>query len=220
MKIKPTLAALLSVFLITAAAAEPATVVGHVGTKYTSDYDRRGQILSAEAIQAQVGFNVGIGGADFFGDFFTNQSTDNDVDTNELTVGVGTGLFDDRLNAYVGVYNTETSGSPSDLEAFAMVQVDTLLDPTISVYRDTDDNQYTFEGQLSHTFDLQFVEFGLTGVLGNTETSSAIDNTYTGGRASLRKSFDQLQVYTDVAVSDDDSRDNETIWGVGLSLKF
>jgi len=220
MKAKIITAALLSAFFINAASAEPAAVVGHVGTKYTSDYDRRGQLLSAEAIQAQVGFNVGVGSFDVFGDFHTNQATDTDTDTNELTVGVGGGLFEDKLNAYIGVYNTESSGSSSDLEAFAMVQIDTLLAPTVSVYRDTDDSLYTFEGQLSHTFDLQVADLKIGGIYGNTETSATIDNTYTGAVASLSKTFDALNVYTDVAVSDNDTRDNETIWGVGLNLKF
>jgi hypothetical protein len=220
MKAKIITAALLSAFFINAASAEPAAVVGHVGTKYTSDYDRRGQLLSAEAIQAQVGFNVGVGSFDVFGDFHTNQATDADTDTNELTVGVGGGLFEDKLNAYIGVYNTESSGSSSDLEAFAMVQVDTLLAPTVSVYRDTDDSLYTFEGQISHTFDLQVADLKIGGIYGNTETSATADNTYTGAVASLSKTFDSLNVYTDVAVSDNDTRDNETIWGVGLSLKF
>lgn len=220
MKNKIMITALLSALLINAAAADPSAVAGHVSTKYTSDYHRRGQELSAEAIQAQVGFNVGIGGIDVFGDFFTNQGTDNDIDTNELTVGAGTGLFADRINVYIGVYNTDTTGVSSDLEAFTSLQINTLLDPTVSLYRDTDVNLYTFEGQLSHTFDLQIADLQLSGTLGNTESSSSVDSTYTGAKASLNKSFGSLKVYTDIAVSDDDTRDNETIWGVGLSVKF
>ena len=220
MKLKIITAALLSALIVNASSAEPAAVVGHVGTKYTSDYDRRGELLSAEAIQAQVGFNVGVGGLDVFGDFHTNQATDADVDTNELTVGVGSGFFEDKLNAYIGVYNTESTGGASDLEAFAIVQLDTLLDPAFAVYRDTDDSFYTFEGQVSHTFDLQVVDLKVGGVYGNTETSAAADSTYTGARASLSKSFDNLNVFTDVAVTDSDLRSNQTIWGVGLNLKF
>ena len=213
--------ALLSALLINAASAEPSAVVGHVSTKYTSDYHRRGQELSAEAIQAQVGFNVGIGNVDVFGDFFTNQGTDSDIDTNELTVGVGTGLFDGNIDAYLGVYNTDTTGGgSSDLEGFATLQLNTLLVPTVSLYRDTDDNLYTFEGKISHTFDLQVANLDVSGVFGNTESSASVDSTYTGARAALSKTFDNLNVYTDLALSDNDTRDNETIWGVGLSLNF
>ena len=215
MKTKIMITALLSALLINAASAEPSAIAGHVSTKYTSDYHRRGQELSAEAIQAQVGFNVGIGEVDVFGDFFTNQGTDNDIDTNELTVGVGTGLFDDNLNAYLGVYNTDTTGSNDDLEAFASLQFNTLLSPTVSLYRDTDDDLYTFEGKISHTFDLQIVDLALAGTLGNTESTAAVDSTYTGARATLSKTFDSLNVYTDLALSDNDTRDNETIWGIG-----
>jgi hypothetical protein len=220
MKSKIMITALLSALLINAASAEPSAVAGHVSTKYTSDYHRRGQELSAEAIQAQVGFNVGIGQVDVFGDFFTNQGTDNDIDTNELTVGLGTGLFDNNINAYLGVYNTDTTGSSNDLEGFASLQLNTVLEPTVSLYRDTDDDLYTFEGSISHTFDLQFANLDVSGVFGNTESSAATDSTYTGAKASLSRTFDTLNVYTDLAVSDNDTRDNETIWGVGLRLQF
>ena len=60
---------------INAASAEATNINGNMGTKYSSDYHRRGQLVSEEAIQAQVGFNVGLGAVDVFGDFFTNQST-------------------------------------------------------------------------------------------------------------------------------------------------
>lgn len=220
MKTKLAIAALLSALFINVASAEDQKVTGNVSTKYTSDYHRRGVELSAEAIQAQVGFNVDVGSIDIFGDFSTNQGTDNDTDTDELTVGVGTGFLEDKLNVYIGVYNTDTSDTGSDLEAFVSLQVNTLLEPSVSVYRDTDDNLYTFEGQIGHTFDLQIVDVGITGVLGNTEATTSTDSTYTGVRAKISKTFDSLNVYTDIAVSDNDNRDNETMWGVGLSLKF
>ena len=61
---------------INAASAEAPSVSGDVGAKYASDYHRRGEALSAEALQAQVGFNIGLGSVDFYGDLFTNQSTE------------------------------------------------------------------------------------------------------------------------------------------------
>lgn len=215
------LSALLG-FFINAASAEAPAVNGNVGAKYSSDYNRRGEILSAEALQAQVGFNVGLGSVDVFGDFFTNQSTESGgADTDETTIGLATSLFEDSLNAYVGVYNTDLGAGEDALEAFASLQVGTILSPTVSVYRDTDDSLYTFEGQLSHGVSLEVVDLELAGVVGSTDTSSSTDRTYVGAKLTASKTVkDNLNLYADVAVSDSDDRSNETIWGLGLSVKF
>mgnify|MGYP003627715329 FL=1 len=219
MKTKITIAALLSVLFINAASAE-SPVNGNVGTKFASDYHRRGAQLSNEAIQAQVGFNVGVGGVDLFGDFHTNQGTDSEIDTNELTVGLGADLFDDKLSAYVGLYNTDSTNTSNDLEAYASLSLSTVLSPSISVYRDTDDALYTFEGTISHTFDLNIANLQLAGILGNTDATAVQEYTYTGAKATLSKTVNDINLYTDIGITDTESRDNETVWGVGLSVKF
>lgn len=207
---------------INVASAEAPEVNGNLGTKFSSDYHRRGQVVSQEAVQAQVGFNVGLGGVDIFGDFFTNQSTASDGGNNdELTVGLGSSFFEDKLNAYVGIYNTDNSELGDNLEAFASLGLDFPLSPTVSVYRDTDDSLYTFEGQVSYGVDLDVVNLELAGILGNTDVSSAIDSTYLGAKLTATKTIkDNVNLYADVALSDNDTRDNETLWGVGLSVKF
>jgi hypothetical protein len=91
----------------------------------------------------------------------------------------------------------------------------------LSVYRDTDDSLYTFEGQLSHEVDLNIVNLELAGILGNTDTSATTDSTYFGAKVTASKTIkENLNLYADVALSDNDVRDNETVWGVGLSVKF
>jgi hypothetical protein len=222
---KTKLVSLLTVLLglsINAASAEAPKVNGNMGTKYSSDYHRRGQLVSEEAIQAKVGFNVGIGQVDVFGDFFTNQSTTSaGEDNDELTVGLGSSFFEDKLNAYVGLYNTDNSAAGDNLEAFAYLGLDFPLSPTVSIYRDTDDSLYTFEGQLSYGVDLEVVSLELAGVLGNTDVSSTLDSTYLGAKVTATKTLkNNVDLYADVALSDNDTRDNETLWGVGLSVKF
>lgn len=222
---KTKLVSLLAVLIglsINVASGEAPKVNGNMGTKYSSDYHRRGQLVSQEAIQAQVGFNVGIGQVDVFGDFFTNQSTTSaGGDNDELTVGLGSSFFEDKLNAYVGVYNTDNSVAGDNLEAFASLGLDFPLSPTVSVYRDTDDSLYTFEGQLSYGVDLEVVNLELAGILGNTDVSSVVDSTYLGAKLTATKTIkDNVDLYADVALSDNDTRDNETLWGVGLSVKF
>ena len=63
-------------FNINAAQAEDSTLKGNLGAKVTSDYQRRGEIVSEQSVQAQIGLNSAVGGVDIFADFFTNQSTD------------------------------------------------------------------------------------------------------------------------------------------------
>ena len=214
-----TLTVLLGLSINVASAEAPA-VNGNMGTKYSSDYHR--QLVSQEAIQAQVGFNVDFGAVDLFGDFFTNQSTaSNSADNDELTVGLGTSLLNDKLNAYVGVYNTDNSSAGDNLEAFASLGVDTLLSPSVSIYRDTDDSLYTFEGQVSYGVDLEVVNLELAGILGNTDLTTTEDSTYYGAKLTATKTIkDNVDLYADVSLSDNDVRENETLWGVGLSIKF
>ena len=222
MKTKLTLIALLCALQTNVASAEDLSVGGNVGTKFTSDYQRRGQLVSEEAIQAQVGFTVGLGQVDVFGDFFTNQSTaSTGVDNDELTVGLGTSLFENNLNAYVGVYNTDQSNGVDSLEAFASIGVDTFLSPAVSVYRNTDESLYTFEGSVSYDIDLSVVDLSLTGMLGNTDLTSSTDSTYYGAKATASKTIkDNVNLYADLTLSDTEDRENETLWGVGLSVKF
>jgi hypothetical protein len=169
-----------------------------------------------------VGFNIGLGSVDFYGDLFTNQSTDSTgTDTNEATFGLGTSLWGDSLNAYLGVYNTDSGAGEDDLEAFASVSLNTLLAPRVSIFRDTDDSMYTFEGQISHEVNLNLLDLELAGILGNTDTSATSDSTYYGAKLTASKTVkESLNLYADVALSDNDTRNNETVWGVGLSVKF
>jgi len=130
-----------------------------------------------------------------------------------------TNILDDTLSAYLGVYNTDTGPGESDLEAFEAIQLNTLLTPTVSVYRDTDDSLYTFEGQVSYDIDLNIIDIELTGILGNTDTSTSADSTYYGAKVTATKTVkENINLYTDVALSDNDTRENETVWGIGLSV--
>ena len=196
---------------------------GNVSTKYTSDYARRGALLSEEAVQARVGFSSEVAGVDVFGDFQTNQSTaSSGGNTDELTLGVGTSFMDDLLGAYIGVYNTDHSAvSEASLEGFLSVSLNTALSPTVSFYQDTDDSLQTFEGQLTYNVDLDLATLDISGVLGSTDTIAMDNETYTGLSAKVSRDVnEQLNVFADIALSDSELRDSETVFGLGLSLVF
>ena len=196
---------------------------GDVSTKYTSDYARRGALLSEEAIQARVGFSSEVAGIDVFGDFQTNQSTGSSGgNTDELTLGIGTTLMDNLLSTYIGVYNTDHSAlSEASLEGFLSVSLNTVLTPTIAFYQDTDDSLQTFEGQLTYNVDLDLATLDLSGVLGSTDTLIMDNETYTGLSAKVSRDVNEkLNVFADIALSDSELRDSETVFGLGLSLVF
>ena len=226
MKTKTKLTTLVAALILGAVslnAAEESSIKGSVSTKYTSDYARRGALLSQEAMQAQVGFSTAVAGVDVFGDFFTNQSTSSSGgNTDELTLGVGTSFMDDLLSTYLGVYNTDHSAAvDSALEGFVSVSLNTALTPTIAFYQDTDDSLQTFEGSLTYNVDLDLATLRLGGILGSTDTLISDNETYTGLAAKVSRNInDQFNVFADVAISDSESRDNETVWGVGLNLRF
>ena len=218
-----TLVAALILGAVSLNAAEESSVKGSVSTKYTSDYARRAALLSQEAMQAQVGCSTAVAGVDVFGDFFTNQSTSSSGgNTDELTLGMGTSFMDDLLSTYLGVYNTDHSAAvDSALEGFVSVSLNTALTPTIAFYQDTDDSLQTFEGSLTYNVDFDLATLRLGGILGSTDTLVSDNETYTGLAAKVSRSInDQFNVFADVAVSDSESRDNETVWGVGLNLRF
>ena len=205
-----------------AASGEDSSIQGGMGTKFASDYDRRGQLVSQEAIQAQVDLSVDLAGVDVFGNFFTNQSSDSSgADNIELNVGVGKSLFEDNINAYLGVYNTDNSSSGDTVETFLSIEANTALSPRLTAYRDNDSELYTFEGQLSQELDLEFFALELAGILGNTELTSATDSTYYSAALTASKQLkDNVSLYADIALSDSDLRSQEKIWGIGLDVRF
>ena len=103
-KTKTTVIAALILGVVSLIGAQENSFEGLISTKYTSDYARRGAMLSDEAMQAKVGFAKDLNGVEVFGDFLTNQSTGSTgADTDEFTLGVGTSFMDDLFNAQLGV---------------------------------------------------------------------------------------------------------------------
>ena len=198
---------------INVAQAENSALKGNLGVKATSDYHRRGEVVSERSVQAQLGVNSEVGGVDVFANFFTNQS-------NEIVAGLGKDFFDGLVSAYGGVYNTDFSDAEADLEYFVQVSLAVPLKPSVSFFRNTDEELNTFEAKLTQDFDIKVANLELSGILGNTELTQSVDSTYSAVKAELSKDFEDVEVYADVAISDNDSRDYETIYGAGIRIRF
>ena len=222
-KTKTTVIGALILGVVSLIGAQENSFEGLISTKYTSDYARRGAMLSDEAMQAKVGFAKDLNGVEVFGDFLTNQSTGSTgADTDEFTLGVGTSFMDDLFNAQLGVYNTDHSTAlDSSLEGFVSISLNTSLTPTVSFYQDTDESLQTFEGALSYGLDLNVASLTVDGFLGSTDTVTQNSQNYTGLSAQLSKDINKdFNIFTDVSVSDAESRDHETLWGIGLTASF
>jgi hypothetical protein len=217
-KLVSLLVALLG-FNINAAAS---SINGSAGASFSSEYHRRGQVVSQDSIQAQVGAQTNIGGLNVNAEFFTSQATESgETNSNEITISAGGNLFEDKVSAYIGIYNTDMSNLSSVSEGFLEIGINSMLKPTARVFRGTSNNLNTFEGELSHTFDLDLANLELKGLLGNTETSSSTDLTYSSLSATLSRDLSEnFSIYADVSISDTNTRDYETFWGTGVSVKF
>jgi hypothetical protein len=224
MKTKIVIAALLGALITNVVSAgnqsSGLSLNGDIGAKYVSDHYFRGQFRTDEALQANVNLTTKVGSVGLFGELFTNQSVDStQADTNDITAGAVLSLTD-NLDILAGVYNTENTGAGGDLEGFLKIKLDTLLSPEVAVFRNVDDELYTYEGSLSHEFDLDVLSLIVSGNLGNTELTEQTDSTYYGGRVAAVKSIGAVDLFADVAVTDNEDRDAETLWGAGLSVKF
>lgn len=224
MKTKIVITALLSALITNvASAAKQDTGLklgGTIGAGYVSDDFFRGQASSGESLQANVGFNTSVGSVGLFADLATTQSVDStEADTNDVTVGLSLSP-EDKFNLLLGLYNTDISNSGGTLEGFIGVQIDTFLNPSITVYRNTSEELYTYEGRVSHGFDLDVIGLEASGWLGNTELTTSDDSTYYGARLAAVKSLGNIDLYADVSVDDNEDRDAETLWGAGVVVKF
>ena len=218
MKTKVALTALMSI-LLTNVYADQHSLKGDVNVRYASEHHRRGTIVSQDAIQTSVGATVGVGSLNVFGDVLRSSAIDTGSDVLDSTIGVHVSL-PSKLELYAGLYNSDIELTGNTLEGFLSLQASVLLNPTFVVYRDVSDDMYTYEAQLSHSFDLGLCRLQLSGFVGSTDTDSG-ELTYYGTTASLNKSIrDNVDLYANLSFSDTDEREEEYVWSTGFSVKF
>lgn len=195
---------------------------GSISTKFTSDVFDRGQAVSEEALQGSVKLNSNIGAINAFGTFSTSQSSKSaGSDLDQSTLGAGTSFSDGLVGASVGIYNSNHSSLGSGLEAFIKANINSPLSPTVAVYKNTDEELYTYELGVSHSIATELAKVTLSGLIGNTDLSSSTDSTYTNLSITASKDIQEnLTLYTDVSLSDSDMRSTATLLGIGLAVSF
>ena len=160
-------------------------IAGSASIGYTSDYFRRGALLSGEAVQTSVGLEKELAGFALSVGASTNQAVSVGEDSYIIEGGASAQLGE-LLGLYVGLQHFEQRSDDATLEVNLQAQLETVLNPTVSVFRDTDDELYTYELGISHSFDAKFAELELSALYGNTDLTESTDEDYyvLGAKAS------------------------------------
>ena len=192
-----------------------------VDVGYASDHFRRGSLTAQESVQAGASVSLNALGLDSSVGVFTNQAVaSGGTDTYIIDAGVSKQIGD-LLSLYVGLEHAEYVAGASTLEVNVEAGLDFALNPTVSIYRNTDDSLYTYEASVSHGFDLDVANLGLSASYGNTDATSSSDVEYYVVGASLSRSVSEnASVQAGLDYVDSDVIDNESIFSLGLSINF
>ena len=219
MKTKLTILALISALNINA--QENSTTSGNVDITYGTDYYFRGAEIGQESIQATVGAHADLGTFKVCGKVFTNQTTaSGSGNTDQVTLGIGKSFVDGLIDLYAGAQNTDQDTVGSELDFFIGAKLDNVLSPTVTIYRNSDDNLYTYEGSASYTCETQLADLTLSGDVGLTDVTSSDTRTYYGGALTLSKEVGSLKPHVGLALVDGDDISQDTIVSAGLTFQF
>ena len=221
MKTTTLITSVLLGLFINAGFGKDAPLSGDIGVSYTSDHYFRGQSVASETLHATIGVDAKVGALDAFADFSAFHALSDGADKHDLSLGLGTSLFDGSLGLSGGVLHYEYLAGASNLEGFIQANLDVALSPTVSVYRDTDDSLWTYEAGVSHDIDVDIATLTLSASAGLTETSSTTDSEYYEVSATFTRSItESLNAVALVAHNDAEDRDGNTFGALGFKVSF
>lgn len=219
MKTKLKLLALACALSINAGAAQSASSFqGDLGIGFTSDYYFRGERVTGESTQLKAHASTDAFVADAFVCAFVNQGLQS-TDSYLFAVGLKDSYLNDNVEAKLGWLHREDTPGDAYSELFLSVGIDTLLDPTVTVFQDLDASLTTGEVGVSHVFDISVADLTLSGDVGTTERVTGSSNYY-GAGAELSREFGGLLASAGVEYVNADDIDSETVFSVGIGVKF
>lgn len=188
---------------------------------YASDFFYRGAQKSQESVQASVMLASQVGGLDVSAHACTNQAIDTATDSYNLGAGLGKSFADGLISAYIGLNHFEDVPGDALSEVELVLSSNTVLNPSVSVFRNVDSSLYTFEAGVDHSFDLSFASLALDASIGNTELTASSEREYYNVGAALTKSVsDNADLSVGVDYVDADDIDEEYVVGTSLTFKF
>ncbi len=188
---------------------------------YASDYFYRGVQKAEESIQASLMLNQALGSLNGSLHVCSNQAVDTGNDSYHMGAGVGTSFADGLFSAYAGINHFEDVPGSSLIEAEISVSIDTLLSPSVTIFRDLDQSLYTYELGVSHVLETQVADLSVNASYGNTETSPSSDTEYYVLGVSASKSLSETaSLGGSIDYVDADNTNDEFVFGVGLTFNF
>lgn len=211
---------LLSLFtalgLITNAALASSASIG-----YASDFFYRGEQKAIESFQSKVDFDTSALGLDILLHACTNQSVDSGVDSYGFSAAGGKSFSEGLIALYAGFNHYEDVPGEALSEVFVRAASNIILNPSVTIYRNVDDELFTYEGGLAHSFDLKLVSLDLDASIGNTEVTESDDRTYYSVGAGVSR---QIGAGVDLGVSadlvDSDDIEREFVFAGSLTFEF
>lgn len=212
---------LTSLFVALGLLTNAATAANSAKIGYASDFFYRGEQKALESVQTAVDLEASLLGLDGKLHACTNQSVDQGSDSYRFAAGLGTTFAGDLLSVYGGFNHFEDVAGEALSEIEISGTINAFSNPTVSAFRDVDDDLYTFEASLSESFDLSFASLGLRGSVGNTEVTASNDRTYYSVGTSLSR---QVGAGVDLGLSvdlvDSDDIEREFVFGTALTFDF
>ena len=193
---------------------------GSASVGYSSDYFREGALVSPEAVQASASYALEAGGLNASVGIFTSQPIEGGTDTYIIDVAFSK-VLNDTFTVSLGLEHTEFVAGVATLDVTAGVTLQTVLSPSLTIKRDTEDELYVVEVGASHDIDLKVANLGLSATYGNTDVTTASNIDYYAVGANLSKSLtENSTLNASLDYVDSDSIENESIFGLGISVKF
>ena len=216
-----TMIALLCALNINAnAQANDVTLGGDAAVGYRSDYIFRGETRAQKSLHLGVGASARVKDVTVFTDITTNQP-DTGADFTLTTVGIGYEFADSLLAVYGGFLNQKDDLDGSELDVFITGQLNTDITLRGTLYRNTDDELYTFEASASKTFNIDQLGVGLNISLdGGTTEELGNTRTYYGGTASVTKQLGAMELEIGGTLIDTDESKSEEVFFAGLNYSF
>ena len=211
---------LLSLFvalgLITNVAVASSASIG-----YVSDFYYRGEAKALESFQSQVDYGTSVLGLEALLHACTNQSVDAGVDSYGFSAAAGKSFSEGLLAVYGGYNHYEDVPGEALSEIFVKAQSNIVLNPSVTIFRDVSDDLFTYEGAVSHSFDVKLASLNLDAAIGNTELSASDERTYYSVGAELSR---QIGAGVDAGFSvdlvDSDEIEREFVFGGSLTFQF
>jgi hypothetical protein len=199
-----------------------ADITGNAGVSYSDTRTFRGVKQADDTLGVNVGLATSLAEKVSLGLSLDSFNALESAQTNELRTGIVLG-YDvcETASVSLGYTNYDYQSATSNSEIGLGVSVETLLNPSLLYATDSDNDSDVTEISVGHSLSLS-EQFGLTlgGSLGSVD--AAADYTYYSVGATVTTSVGGADTFAGVALVDNDNAgsDSETVFSVGLSLKF